>query len=94
MRLAFAFLPNFGATELLVVGLLSLLSLVLPIWGIIDAAQRPDSQWKAIGADRTMWIVLMAVFLFLCAPVSLVISVYYLASLRPRLSSSSPQGDR
>jgi hypothetical protein len=93
MTLTFAFLPNFGLTELVVVGLLSLLSLVLPIWGIIDAAQRPDWQWKAIGSNRTTWIVLMAVFLLLCAPVGLVISTYYLASLRPRLSSSSLQGD-
>jgi hypothetical protein len=86
----FAFLPNLGVFELVIVSAIagmSLMSLVFPIWGIIDAAQRPDSQWKGVGASRTMWIVLMAVFLFLCAPIGAVISIYYLVSLRPRLSS-------
>jgi hypothetical protein len=85
-----AFLPNLGAFELVIVSAIagmSLMSLIFPIWGIIDAAQRPDSQWKEVGASRTMWIVLMAVFLFLCAPIGAAISIYYLVSLRPRLSS-------
>jgi hypothetical protein len=91
-----AFLPNLGPLELVFVAIaagITVISLVLPVWGIIDAAQRPDSQWKRLGASRTTWIVLMAVFLFLCAPVSVVISIYYLASLRPRLASWSLDAD-
>jgi hypothetical protein len=96
MSSIFAFLPNFGVIELVVIAItagIMLMSLVLPVWGIIDAAQRPDPQWKRLGASRTTWIVLMAVFLFLCAPVSVVISIYYLVSLRPRLASWSLDAD-
>lgn len=80
----FAFIPNIGVTELVVL-VIGLSSLAVPVWGIIDAAQRPDSQWKATGVSRATWITLMAVAAFACSPVGLVISIYYLVSMRPRL---------
>jgi phosphoglycerol transferase MdoB-like AlkP superfamily enzyme len=81
-------MPMLGPTELLFV-VLGIASLAFPLWGIIDAAQRPDWQWTSIGASRTTWIVLMAVFAFVCTPAGLVISVYYLAAIRPRLASAA-----
>ncbi len=77
---------NPGPMELCVIFFM-MLSWAVPIWGIIDAAQRPDWQWQATGMNRTTWIVLMAAFAFVCAPVGLVISVYYLAAIRPRLDA-------
>lgn len=77
--------PNVGVVELFIL-LFGLAALALPIWGIIDAAQRPDWQWKAAGASRTTWIALMAIFGFVCSPVGLIVSIYYLAAMRPRLT--------
>jgi hypothetical protein len=79
-----AILPSVGPTEFLVLaGILT--SFGLAAWGIVDAASRDEKQWRAAGLDRGLWITVMAAGAFLCAPVGLVFSAYYLASVRKRL---------
>jgi hypothetical protein len=42
---------NLGPTELLILLVLFL------VWGIIDAAVRPDSAWAAAGQSKLVWVV-------------------------------------
>ena len=63
--------------------LLSLASLGLVIWGIVDAAQRPDAAWQQAGQNKTLWIVLQAVGLLFC--VGGIFAVIYLAAVRPQV---------
>jgi hypothetical protein len=84
--LALAFFPAIGPWELIVLAIGSV-SLVVPIWGIIDAASRPDKQWEGIGNSKGLWIVLMELGAFLCLPLGLIVSIYYLAVMRPKLEA-------
>jgi hypothetical protein len=72
--------------ELLVFAI-SAVSLVPPIWGIIDAAGRPDKQWDGIGQSKGIWVVMMALGTLLCAPFGIITSIYYLAVMKPRLEA-------
>ncbi|HVW33020.1 MAG TPA: hypothetical protein VHL53_10815 [Acidimicrobiia bacterium] len=51
-----------GAPELIIIlGILAFM--VLPIWGIVDAAMRPDEVWSAAGQSKLVW-VLIEIFLW------------------------------
>ena len=67
--------------------LIGLVFLAVPIWGIVDAAQRPDSQWQAAGQNKTTWIVLMAAGALFCGIVGFVLALVYLLSIRPKLQA-------
>lgn len=79
-----AFLPNIGPVEMMVVGV-SLVSLGLPVWAIIDAMGYPDTLWAAVGRGKTVWVVFIAIGTFLCLPIGVIAAVGYLAMIRPRL---------
>ena len=68
---------SIGPVELLVL-LVMLAIFVLPVWGIVDAAMRPDSAWAAAGQSKVAWI-LVQVFLW-----TLGAAVYFVA-IRPKL---------
>ena len=76
-----------GPAELIVIGLW-LVCLALPIWGIVDAARRPQSQWMKADQNQTMWVVLMAVGIFFC-PLGVIAAIIYLAAIRPKPSGVS-----
>jgi len=75
---------NLGASELLI-----LLLMVVPygviVWGIVDAACRPEAAWQAAGQSKTLWIVLQVVGLFLCL-VGFILSVAYLTAIRSQVA--------
>jgi hypothetical protein len=76
-----------GALEILVLlGLVvaGVLSIALPIWAIVDAARRPDEVWTAAGQNKTLWIVLLAVFTVTCGA-GWIVAIIYVASVRPKL---------
>jgi hypothetical protein len=79
-----------GAPELLIILLVVIgpVAVVLAIIVVVDASGRPDAAWQAIGQSRTMWIVLPLVLLIACGIGSLVASIVYLASVRPKLARS------
>ncbi len=74
---------NLGVPELLIVIVL-LGFVVLPLWGIIDAAMRPESQWTAASQNKVAWILLQ-VFLGIAGA-----AVYFLA-IRPKLVAVGAQ---
>jgi hypothetical protein len=59
------------------IGLLGLL-LIVPLWGIIDAALQPDDAWRRIGQGKVLWIVLQLLL-------SSVMSIVYFLAIRPKL---------
>jgi hypothetical protein len=70
-----------GAPELLILIFL-LFTMVLPIWGIIDAAVRPDAVWAAAGQNKIVW-VLVQIFLWTLG------AVIYFAAIRPKLVAAT-----
>jgi len=68
---------NLGLVELLVL-LVVLGFLVFPVWGIIDAAIRPDAAWAAAGQSKVVW-VLVQIFLWVIG------SAVYFVAIRPKL---------
>ena len=78
---------NLGPTELLLFTLLIIpLALVFPIWGIIDAAGRPDSAWARAEQNKTLWIVLQAVGMLVCF--GWILAVVYLFAIRPKVKQA------
>ena len=77
---------NIGPTELIII-LFTLAPLVLIVWGIIDAANRPNEAWVRSGQNKALWITLQAVSLVVCS-VGWIISVIYFAAIRPRVAAA------
>jgi Protein of unknown function (DUF2516) len=76
---------NLGAPELLIV-LIGLVPLALSIWGIVDAASRPEWAWQRAGQSKVLWIVLQVVGIFVC--LGWILSIVYLASIRPQVAQN------
>ncbi len=84
---------NVGASIFfLLVAVIGLASLALVIWGIVDAANRPDDAWTAAGQNKTLWIALQAGGLLLTGVGGAVMAVIYLASIRPKVRASEVAG--
>jgi drug/metabolite transporter superfamily protein YnfA len=78
---------NFGPTELIILtSLIVPFGLVFPIWGIVDAAGRPDSAWARAEQNKTLWIVLQAVGMLVCF--GWILAVVYLVAIRPKVRAA------
>lgn len=55
------------------------------VWALADIASKPESAFVGAGMSKIMWVVLIAAFIVLFAPVALVLSIVYLSSVRPKL---------
>ncbi len=64
---------------------LSVATIAIPIWAVIDAASRPGPAFAAAGSSKGMWIALIVVFTVLTGLVGLVLACVYLASVRPKV---------
>ena len=60
--------------------LFALASIVLPLWGIVDATVRSDVAWDAVGQRRAVWLIVQ----LLTGPFGALV---YLAAIRPKLRS-------
>ena len=58
--------------------LIALGSAAIWVWGLIDAATRPDWHFQRTGSSKTLWIVLIVVL-------GVVGSAIYLLAVRPKL---------
>jgi hypothetical protein len=72
--------------------ILGLASLGVVIWGVIDAASRPDWAWNQSGQSKGLWIALPIVFLILCGVVGGILAVVYLTSIRPQVMAAEGRG--
>jgi hypothetical protein len=77
-----------GANGLIVL-LIALVTLVLPIWALVDSISRPARAFTAAGSSKGMWIALIVVFWLLTGIVGMVLSIVYLASVRPRVRAAT-----
>ena len=55
-------------------------SVALWVWGLVDAASRPEWVFQRGGSNKVMWIVLIAVL-------GAIAAIVYLLSVRPRLAA-------
>jgi hypothetical protein len=70
-----------GAPEVIIF-VLVLFIMGLPVWGIVDAAIRPDSVWAAAGQSKIVWVIVQ---LFLWTVGALV----YFVAIRPKLKAAA-----
>jgi hypothetical protein len=66
----------------------ALAALVLSIWMIVDAAQRPDWQFQASGQSKVLWVVLGVVGIAVCQLAGIIAAPIYLLSVRKRLDAA------
>lgn len=52
------------------------------LWGLIDAARRPDAEFTAAGQSKVLWIVL-------CVVLGTIGSAIYLLAIRPKLTRTA-----
>jgi heme/copper-type cytochrome/quinol oxidase subunit 2 len=70
----------------LILVFLALICIGVSVWALSDIASKPESAFVGAGMSKLMWVVLIAVFIVVFAPVALVLSVVYLSSVRPKLT--------
>ena len=70
-----------GAPEIIIF-IFVLIIAGLPIWGIIDAAIRPNTAWKSVEQSKVLWVLVQIVLWTLGA-------VIYLVFIRPKLKRVS-----
>jgi len=74
----------FGVDGVIIL-VIALIALVLPIWALIDAISRPSGAFSAAGSSKGMWIALIVLFWVFTGIIGAVLSIVYLASIRPRV---------
>ena len=72
----------FGA-DLLIVLVVLLCGLVVPIWAVVDAAQRPAGAFYGAGSNKTAWIAVIAVAWFF--GLGFFLGGFYLLFTRPKV---------
>lgn len=71
----------FGGLELFIIALV-LGALGTFVWSLVDMLGRPEHQWKAIGQERAIWLILV---LFAGLPAT----IGYLVAIRPKLARAA-----
>jgi hypothetical protein len=59
----------------------------LSLWALLDAAHRPEWAWALAGRRRVVWLAAI-LFGILTLVGGLLISGYYLVSVRPRIAAA------
>lgn len=78
---------NLGGAELLII-LLVLVPMGVTIWGIVDAASRPEVAWQAAGQNKLLWVFLQALGVAPFLLVGFISAVVYLVAIRPKVRSA------
>jgi len=74
----------FGVDRVIIL-VIGLVALVIPIWALVDAISRPGGAFTGAGSSKAMWIALIVFFWLVTGIVGTVLSIVYLASIRPRV---------
>jgi hypothetical protein len=65
----------------LLLALTFVIALAVQVWALVDAARRPEAHLSQRGG-KTLWVVLLAVFLVV--PGGFMLGLVYLLAVRPR----------
>jgi hypothetical protein len=76
----------FGVDGLIVL-VIALVTLFIPIWALIDSISRPTGAFAAAGSSKGLWIALIVLFWLFTGIVGVILSIVYLASIRPRVKA-------
>jgi hypothetical protein len=76
--------------EILIV--LFLLVPAIAIWVAIDASSKPEWAFERAGQNKTLWIVLPLVGIFLCGIVTIGVAIVWFASVRPKVVAAASGG--
>ena len=74
----------FGVDGVIIL-MIALVTMVIPIWALVDAISRPSGAFVAAGSSKGMWIALIVLFWLFTGIIGVILSVVYLASIRPRV---------
>jgi uncharacterized protein involved in exopolysaccharide biosynthesis len=77
---------TFGLDGLLIL-VVTIVSVGIPLWAIIDAATKPSVAFRAAGSSKVMWIALIVVFSFFTGIIGLILAIVYLSWIRPRVQA-------
>jgi hypothetical protein len=64
---------------------LALICVGISVWALADVASKPESAFVNAGLSKVTWVVLIAVFIVVFAPVAFVLSMVYLLAIRTKL---------
>lgn len=65
----------------------------LPIWAIVDAAARPEEQFRMTGDSKSYRVVYLVLTLIFCAPLGFIAAVSYLLTFRPALRAAANRAE-
>lgn len=69
--------------DLLIALLVLFLGIGVPLWAVIDAANRPAAAFYGAGSHKTAWIAVIVVAFFL--GIGLLLGGFYLLFTRPKV---------
>jgi hypothetical protein len=69
------------------VTLFAAIPLCISVWALLDAAHRPEWAWALAGRRRIVWMFVI-MFGVLSVIGGLVVSLYYLLSVRPKIAAA------
>jgi hypothetical protein len=69
--------------DLLIALLVLFLGIGVPLWAVIDAANRPAAAFYGAGSNKTAWIAVIVVAFFL--GIGLLLGGFYLLFTRPKV---------
>lgn len=61
------------------------IGILLPAWAIIHASRTPKSAFTSLGRSKGRWVVSMIVLFLVGDAAFLLLPIYYLIKIRPRL---------
>jgi hypothetical protein len=64
--------------------ILALLTMVVPLWAVIDALARPAVAFYAAGSNKTAWVIVLLVATFVLG-IGLFLAAYYLIAVRRKV---------
>lgn len=72
-----------GPTEVVILAVVAICAVV--VWGMVDAAKRPDYAWSAAEQNKVLWVALQAIGLVLGGPLGVAVTIAYLIAIRPKV---------
>lgn len=64
----------------------------LGIWVLVDANGHPDWAWQRTGQNKMVWMIVPLVAAFLCGIVTIVMTIVYFTSIKPKVVAAESSG--